>query len=123
MPNPDRPTIDPSEEPPTKRTLITGTERRRLAPLENPENMNMPMDDNMLDPPGIPRAQVNQRMVDFERQQQQANNDGENGENNVVQEEQRGGKRSRRSRTRRSRTRRSRTRKSRFSRRYRRSRR
>lgn len=120
MPNPDRPTRDPSEEPPAKRNLITGIERPRLE-LTNPENM--PMDDNMPEPPGIPRAQVNQRMVDFERQQQD-NNNGENGENGEIQEEQqRGGKRSRKSRTRRSRTRRSRTRKSRRSRKSRHSRR
>ena len=113
------PTRDPSEEPPAKRNLITGIERPRLAPLLHPENM--PMDDNMPEPPGIPRAQVNQRMVDFERQQQD-NNNGENGENNgeIQEEQQRGGKRSRKSRTRRSRTRKSRrSRKSRHSRRYR----
>jgi len=66
--------------------------------------------ENMPEPVGIPRNQVNQRMVDFERQQQ-ANND-------EFQEEQQQarGKRSRKSRTRKSR----RSRKSRRNRRNRR---
>lgn len=108
MQNPDRPTIDPSEELQAKRPRYNERERPRLAPLINPNNIP--------EPAGIPRNQVNQRMVDFERQQQ-----ANNGE---IQEEQQqaGGRRSRKSRTRKSRTRISRTRKSR-TRRSRRSRR
>jgi hypothetical protein len=114
MQNPDRPTIDPSEELQAKRPRYNERERQGLVPLINPDNM--PMDANMPEPVGIPRAQVNQRMVDFERQQQQANN-GE------IQEEQQqaGGRLLRKSRTRRSRKRKSRrSKKSRRSRRYRR---
>jgi hypothetical protein len=67
--------------------------------------------ENMPEPVGIPRNQVNQRMVDFERQQQ-ANND----EFQEEQQQQARGKRSRKSRTRKSR----RARKSRRTRRNRR---
>jgi hypothetical protein len=84
--------------------------RQRQNEREIPQLDDLINHENMPEPVGIPRNQVNQRMVDFERQQQ-ANND-------EFQEEQQQarGKRSRKSRTRKSR----RSRKSRRTRRNRR---
>ena len=128
MQNPDRPTIDPSEELKARKSRLNGPgetiiqRRQPLAPLINPRDM--PVDANMQEPVGIPRAQVNRRMVDFERQQQAENNGVNNGINDenddLFQEQQRGGKRSRRSRKSRRTRRTRRSRKSRRTRRYRR---
>jgi hypothetical protein len=84
--------------------------RQRQNEREIPHLDDLINHENMPEPVGIPRNQVNQRMVDFERQQQ-ANND-------EFQEDQQQarGKRSRKSRTRKSR----RSRKSRRTRRNRR---
>ncbi len=100
----------------SKRAIIreenNGQPRRRQRQNEReiPHLDDLINHENMPEPVGIPRNQVNQRMVDFERQQQ-ANND-------EFQEEQQQarGKRSRKSRTRKSR----RSRKSRRTRRNRR---
>jgi hypothetical protein len=84
--------------------------RQRQNEREIPHLDDLINHENMPEPVGIPRNQVNQRMVDFERQQQANNHEFQE------EQQQARGKRFRKSRTRKSR----RSRKSRRTRRNRR---